>query len=137
MLSLQKYIIDMSKSYENLSLFEFQQKFASDNQYLAYLAAEKMEKRLCLSKMRTYALLCGMFALFPSMYEVQTYRFANSRHPFSQGKIFAFEGILYRLLGFDKQKRHRFNGIESQIRTWSKNVLVFQTQGNESDEKQW
>ena len=31
----------MEKSYENLSLFEFQQRFATDDQCLAYLAAEK------------------------------------------------------------------------------------------------
>ena len=31
----------MLKSYESLSLFEFQQRFATDNQCLAYLAAEK------------------------------------------------------------------------------------------------
>jgi hypothetical protein len=31
----------MEKSCQSLSLFEFQQHFASDNQCLAYLAAEK------------------------------------------------------------------------------------------------
>jgi len=68
--------------------------------------------------------LFGRFALFSSVYEVQTYRFANSRHPFSQSKISSFEGILYSLFRFDRQKRHCINGIESQTGNWSKNVLV-------------
>jgi hypothetical protein len=40
-LFLQKNFLDMEKSYKSLSLFDFQQRFATDNQCLAYLAAEK------------------------------------------------------------------------------------------------
>jgi hypothetical protein len=38
---LQKNILDMEKAYNSLSLFDFQQRFASDSQCLAYLATEK------------------------------------------------------------------------------------------------
>ena len=34
----------MEKSHKSLSLFEFQQRFTSDNQCRAYLAAEKWKK---------------------------------------------------------------------------------------------
>ena len=63
----------MEKAYESLSLFEFQHCFSTDNQCLAYLSAEKMEKRLYLSEMQPYALLRRRQSLFEAVYSLQTH----------------------------------------------------------------
>jgi hypothetical protein len=40
----------MEKRYNSLSLFDFQQRFTTDNQCLAYLAAEKWKNGYVCSK---------------------------------------------------------------------------------------
>jgi hypothetical protein len=72
----------------------------------------EMERRLPVSKMRTYALLSGEYALFAAVYALQTYGIADLRDAFSQGKIHAVEGILHRIFRFHEQKSHLFDGVE-------------------------
>jgi hypothetical protein len=86
--------------------------------------SRKMEKWLCLFQMRAHALLFGQFTLFPPMYSMQIYGIAHIGNTFSQGKISVVEGVLHCIFRFDEQKRHLFDGVESQIRASSKDVLV-------------
>jgi len=60
----------MEKSYESLSLFEFQQRFATDNQCLAYLAAEKWKNGYFCPK-------CSHTHYCAGVRGNETYRFAN------------------------------------------------------------
>jgi hypothetical protein len=71
-LSLQEQI-DRSTKAKSLSLFEFQQHFATDNQCFAYLSAKKWKDGYKCRKMQTYTLLRRESTLFSSMYTVQTH----------------------------------------------------------------
>jgi hypothetical protein len=94
-----------------------------------------MEKWLRMFQMRSYALLQGQHPLFPSKHPLQPHRFSNVRHTVSQSKIPVIEGVLHRVFCIDKQKRDIIDGIEPQLGTSTKNMLVFQTQSDEGNGK--
>ena len=73
----------MSKSYESLSLFEFQQIFATDNQCLAYLSAEKWKNGYACPKCGHTHYCAGGSLYSRQCTPVQTYRFAYCGYTFS------------------------------------------------------
>jgi hypothetical protein len=72
----------MEKSYESLSLFDFQQQFSTDNQCLAYLAAEKWKNGYVCSKCGHTHYCAGM-----SQYSRQCTRCKHTDSPTS-GTLF-------------------------------------------------
>ena len=121
----------MEVKFKSLSIFEFQGLFPNEDSCLKHLSELKWAEGFVCPN-------CGhtRYCNGSRPYERQCTS-CHQRHLVPQGQVPYSQGILHCILCEYQPERHHKYGTEPKTLPTSKNVLAFQTKGDEGHEKQW